>query len=52
MCIDMKYKNLFAADNFGYIYNWNIDNYAKVKEKNPPECNLKLSKIIVFKIKI
>jgi len=44
MCIDTRFKNLFAADNFGYIYNWSIDNYALNKEKQSPECIILINK--------
>ena len=42
MCIDSKYTSLFAADNNGFIYHWNIANYArKHKETKPPTCSFK-----------
>lgn len=44
MIIDSKCSVLFAADNYGFIYQWNIDGYAtRHKETEPPEC-----KIVVY----
>lgn len=39
MCMDSKCLSLFAADNHGYIYHWDIEGYAtKHKEIDPPQC--------------
>jgi hypothetical protein len=38
MLIDSKFQNLFAADNYGFIYSWNINGYAVKKETQPPKC--------------
>ena len=41
MLIDSKFTNLYAADNYGFIYSWNIDGYAiHNKETQPPKCIL------------
>lgn len=41
MCMDSNYKHLFAADNFGYLYHWDIEDYATEQEETePPECML------------
>ena len=38
MCVDSKCTRLFASDNHGYIYHWNINGYAvDGKEPEPPE---------------
>jgi WD40 repeat protein len=36
MCVDKKSTLLFASDNNGYIYHWNIDGYGFRKEEKPP----------------
>ena len=37
--MDSKCVNLFAADNHGFIYAWDITGYAThTKETEPPRC--------------
>lgn len=36
MCMDANNKHLFAADNFGYLYHWDIEDYATESEESEP----------------
>ena len=39
MCMDVRCHHLFAADNHGYIYHWDINGYATNGiELDPPLC--------------
>lgn len=40
MTTDAKFSKLFLADNHGFIYHWDIEDYAiGQKEIEAPECN-------------
>ena len=48
MCMDVRCLHLFAADNHGYIYHWDIEGYGMCgKEIEPPT----RKKIILLYIK-
>ena len=39
MCMDVRCQHLFAADNHGYVYHWDIKGYAmSVREVEAPPC--------------
>jgi hypothetical protein len=39
--MDVRCQHLFAADNHGYIYHWDIKGYAMSgRETEPPPCKL------------